>query len=233
MPQKLRIPKSVNEWMLCKREDFTPAYLKCYDKGVLESKIDRALRCLENCEVCPRKCHVNRIENKRGICLIGRYAKVSSFFPHFGEEDCLRGCNGSGTIFFSFCNLRCVFCQNFDVSWRGEGNEVSSKDIAEMMISLQEKGCHNINWVTPEHVVPQIIEALPHAIEMGLSLPIVYNTSSYDSLESIKLMEGIVDIYMPDFKFFTPELAKFYLTAEDYPEVAMGAIKEMHSQLAS
>lgn len=231
MLQKLKIPKSMTNWILCDREEFTPCYLKSYDKGVLESKIDRALRFLENCEVCPRKCHVNRLENKRGICLVGRYAKVSSFFQHFGEEDCLRGFNGSGTIFFSYCNLKCVFCQNFDVSWKGEGNEVTAKDIAEMMVFLQEKGCHNINWVTPEHVVPQIIEAMPYAIEMGLRLPIVYNTSSYDSIDSLKLMEGIVDIYMPDFKFFTPELAKFYLTAENYPEAAMNAIKEMHSQV--
>jgi putative pyruvate formate lyase activating enzyme len=225
-------PKTENDkWFLCNREDFTPAYLKSYDKGILERKVDKALKILENCEVCPRRCNVNRVKNKLGICRIGRYAKVSSFFPHFGEEDCLRGWNGSGTIFFSFCNLKCVFCQNFEVSWIGEGIEVGPKEIAKMMIILQEKGCHNINLVTPEHVVPQILEAIPFAIEMGLNLPIVYNTSSYDSIESLKLMEGIVDIYMPDFKFFTPKLAKFYLTAEDYPKVAMAAIKEMHSQV--
>jgi putative pyruvate formate lyase activating enzyme len=225
-------PKTENDkWFLCNREDFIPAYLKSYDKGILERKVDKALKILENCEVCPRKCNVNRVKNKLGICRIGRYAKVSSFFPHFGEEDCLRGWNGSGTIFFSFCNLKCVFCQNFEVSWIGEGIEVGPKEIAKMMIILQEKGCHNINLVTPEHVVPQILEAIPFAIEMGLNLPIVYNTSSYDSIESLKLMEGIVDIYMPDFKFFTPKFAKFYLTAEDYPKVAMAAIKEMHSQV--
>jgi len=225
-------PKTENDkWFLCNREDFIPAYLKSYDKGILERKVDKALKILENCEVCPRRCNVNRVKNKLGICRIGRYAKVSSFFPHFGEEDCLRGWNGSGTIFFSFCNLKCVFCQNFEVSWIGEGIEVGPKEIAKMMIILQEKGCHNINLVTPEHVVPQILEAIPFAIEMGLNLPIVYNTSSYDSIESLKLMEGIVDIYMPDFKFFTPKLAKFYLTAEDYPKVAMAAIKEMHSQV--
>jgi putative pyruvate formate lyase activating enzyme len=225
-------PKTENDkWFLCYREDFIPAYLKSYDKGILERKVDKALKILENCEVCPRRCNVNRVKNKLGICRIGRYAKVSSFFPHFGEEDCLRGWNGSGTIFFSFCNLKCVFCQNFEVSWIGEGIEVGPKEIAKMMIILQEKGCHNINLVTPEHVVPQILEAIPFAIEMGLNLPIVYNTSSYDSIESLKLMEGIVDIYMPDFKFFTPKLAKFYLTAEDYPKVAMVAIKEMHSQV--
>jgi putative pyruvate formate lyase activating enzyme len=225
-------PKTENgKWFLCNREDFIPAYLKSYDKGILERKVDKALKILENCEVCPRRCNVNRVKNKLGICRIGRYAKVSSFFPHFGEEDCLRGWNGSGTIFFSFCNLKCVFCQNFEISWIGEGIEVGPKEIAEMMIILQEKGCHNINLVTPEHVVPQILEAIPFAIEMGLNLPIVYNTSSYDSIESLKLMEGIVDIYMPDFKFFTPKLAKFYLTAEDYPKVAMAAIKEMHSQV--
>ncbi|MBI2654778.1 radical SAM protein [Candidatus Woesearchaeota archaeon] len=224
------MPKT-NDWFLCNREDFTPAYLKSYDEGLLQDKIDKALKLLENCEVCPRKCHVNRLENKKGVCLIGRHAKVSSFFPHFGEENCLRGWNGSGTIFFSYCNLKCVFCQNFDVSWKGQGEEVTAQDIAEMMIYLQEKGCHNTNWVTPEHVVPQILEALPIAIDMGLNLSIVYNTSSYDSIDSLKLMDGIVDIYMPDFKFFTPELAKFYLGAENYPEAAKEAIKEMQFQV--
>jgi putative pyruvate formate lyase activating enzyme len=156
---------------------------------------------------------------------------VGSYFPHFGEEDCLRGWNGSGTIFFSWCNLRCVFCQNFDLSQQGEGREVRPEELARMMLALQAKGCHNINFVTPEHVVPQILEALPLAIRGGLRLPIVYNTSAYDSLESIRLMDGVVDIYMPDFKFWNPELAKRYVKARDYPEAARAAIKEMHRQV--
>lgn len=225
------MPRSISEWILCNREEFTPAYLNSYDKGVMERKVDKALKLLESCTVCPRNCRVNRIENRAGICMSGRYAKVSSSFQHFGEEDCLRGWSGSGTIFFSFCNLRCVFCQNFDISWQGNGREAKPKDIARMMLSLQSRGCHNINFVTPEHVVPQIMEAMPYAIELGLNLPIVYNTSSYDSQESIELMNGIVDIYMPDFKFFSPENAKSYLSAENYPQAAMAAIKEMHSQV--
>ncbi|RMH97448.1 MAG: radical SAM protein, partial [Calditrichaeota bacterium] len=155
----------------------------------------------------------------------------SSYFPHFGEEDCLRGWRGSGTIFFARCNLRCVFCQNFDISQQDAGHEVTPQRLAEMMLELQEMGCHNINWVTPEHVVPQILEALPHAIEGGLRLPIVYNTSAFDSLHSLKLMEGIVDIYMPDFKYWDPEKAKRYLKTPKYPETARTAIKEMHRQV--
>jgi len=228
---KLNPPNYIKEWILCKREEFVPAYLKLFDKGMLEKKVEKALSLLESCCVCPRNCKSNRIENKIGFCKIGRFARVASYFPHFGEEDCLRGWNGSGTIFFSGCNLMCVFCQNFDISYRPVGKEVTPIELAEIMIELQNMGCHNINLVTPEHVVPQIIEALPHAIEMGLNLPIVYNTSSYDSLESLNLMEGIVDIYMPDFKFFSPEKSLFYLRAKNYPEIAKETIKEMYRQV--
>ncbi len=225
------LPKQIEEWILCNRQDFEPVYLKTYDKGLLEKKVSKALEKLRECKVCPRNCKVNRLENKVGICRIGRHAYVASYFPHFGEEDCLRGWHGSGTIFFSGCNLRCVFCQNFDISWQVTGLQVNAKTLAKMMIELQAKGCHNINLVTPEHVVPQIIEALPYAIEMGLKLPIVYNTSAYDSIDSLKLMEGIVDIYMPDFKFWSAEKCLRYLGARDYAEVAKQAIKEMHRQV--
>ncbi len=220
------------QWHL-PRNRFTPAYLKLYekDRSVFRERIDEGLEVLADCTVCPRDCHVNRMEDEHGKCRTGRKAWVSSYFAHFGEEDCLRGWNGSGTIFFSFCNLKCVFCQNHEISWAGAGKEVTAEEISEMMMSLQERGCHNINFVTPEHVVPQVLEALLPAIEKGLRLPIVYNTSAYDSLHSLKLMEGIVDIYMPDFKFWDPELSKFYMTENTYPEVARAAVKEMHRQV--
>ncbi len=219
------------EHFLIKKEEFKPAYLETYKSGLLKEKVEEALQILENCDVCPRNCHVDRSADKRGICMTGRYARVSSYFPHFGEEDCLRGYNGSGTIFFSYCNLKCVFCQNYDISWGGEGKISKPEEVAEMILSLQERGCHNINFVTPEHVVPQLLEALLIAVKNGLHLPIVYNTSAYDSMHSLKLLDGIVDIYMPDFKFWTPEIAFKYTTARNYPETARKAIKEMHSQV--
>ena len=210
--------------------EFTPAYLKL---GVaeLEGRAEAALAGLASCRVCPRDCEVNRLADETAICKIGRYAKVGSAFPHFGEEDCLRGWKGSGTVFFSLCNLRCVFCQNFDISQAGEGSTVTAERLAALMLGLQDKGCHNINFVTPEHVVPQILEALPHAVRGGLTLPIVYNTSAYDSLESLRHLDGIVDIYMPDFKVWDRQVAKRYLKAPDYPEAARAAVKEMHRQV--
>jgi putative pyruvate formate lyase activating enzyme len=183
------------------------------------------------CVVCPRGCKVDRREDVKGLCAIGRQAVVASYFPHFGEEDCLRGRNGSGTIFFSGCNLRCVFCQNHDISWEVRGERTTPERLASMMLELQAIGCHNINWVTPEHVVPQILEALPYAVAGGLELPIVYNTSSYDSLDSLRLMEGVVDIYMPDFKVWTRERARRYLKRPDYTEVARETVREMHRQV--
>jgi putative pyruvate formate lyase activating enzyme len=185
----------------------------------------------ERCVVCPRGCKVDRRADVAGLCAIGRHAVVASYFPHFGEEDCLRGRRGSGTIFFSGCNLRCVFCQNHDISWEVRGELVTPDRLAEMMIELQASGCHNINWVTPEHVVPQILEALPFALARGLELPIVYNTSAYDSLDSLRLMEGIVDVYMPDFKLWTSEAARRYLRRADYPDIARQTIAEMHRQV--
>ena len=185
----------------------------------------------ERCLVCPRGCKVDRRADVAGLCAIGRHAVIASYFPHFGEEDCLRGRRGSGTIFFSGCNLRCVFCQNHDISWQVRGELVTPERLAGMMLELQAIGCHNINWVTPEHVVPQILEALPLAYTWGLELPIVYNTSAYDSLDSLRLMEGIVDVYMPDFKLWTSEAARRYLKRADYPDVARGTILEMHRQV--
>ena len=212
-------------------QTFEPAYLALHRRGELLRRAREAVAQLESCRLCPRDCKVNRLENKIGVCRTGRYAVVSSYFPHHGEEDCLRGWRGSGTIFFSMCNLRCVFCQNYEISQLGEGREVTPQRLAAMMLELQAVGVHNINLVTPEHVVPQILEALVIAVEGGLRLPLVYNTSAYDSLESLRLMDGVVDIYMPDFKFWTPELARRYLKARNYPEAARQAIKEMHRQV--
>ena len=212
-------------------EDFEPAYMKLFHSGELYRRSRQALRSLANCKVCPRDCEVNRLNNEHSVCKTGRKARVGSYAPHYGEEDCLRGTNGSGTIFFSLCNLKCVFCQNYDISQDGEGIEVSPEDLAAMMLDLQNRGCHNINFVTPEHVVPQILEALPLAVQMGLRLPLVYNTGAYDSMESMRMMEGIVDIYMPDFKYWSNERSQKYLKAKDYPETARTEIKEMHRQV--
>jgi putative pyruvate formate lyase activating enzyme len=200
--------------------------------GELECRAAEAFQLLgPRCVVCPRGCKIDRRSNEKGLCAIGRHAVVASHFPHFGEEDCLRGRRGSGTVFFSGCNLRCVFCQNHDISWEVRGERVSPVRLAEMMLELQAIGCHNVNWVTPEHVVPQILEALPHAVAGGLRLPIVYNTSAYDSLDSLRLLEGVVDVYMPDLKVLTRERARRYLKRPDYPDVARETIKEMHHQV--
>ena len=212
-------------------EDFEPAYIKLFHSGELFRRSRQALRSLANCKVCPRDCEVDRFNNEQAICKTGRQAIVGSYAPHYGEEDCLRGTSGSGTIFFSLCNLKCVFCQNWDISQNGEGIEVSPEDLAVMMLDLQVRGCHNINFVTPEHVVPQILEALPLAVQMGLRLPLVYNTGAYDSMESMQMMEGVVDIYMPDFKYWNNERSQKYLKAKDYPEAARAVIKEMHRQV--
>ncbi len=216
-----------------KSEIFEPVYLQTYARDKLRPRVERALQLLQACVACPRSCRVNRLEDKFAVCKTGRHAVVSSHFPHHGEEDCLRGWKGSGTIFFAGCNLRCVFCQNFDISWQVRGTPTPPRELAAMMLELQGQGCHNINFVTPEHVAPQIVEALPFAIEGGLRLPLVYNTSAYDSLESLALLDGLVDIYMPDFKYWDSEMARKYSRAPDYPEVARHAIKEMHRQVGN
>ncbi len=209
---------------------FTPAYLKL-PPGELSRRAAIALEKLADCALCPRNCRINRLENQQAVCKTGRYAVVSSYAPHHGEEDCLRGTRGSGTIFFAHCSLRCVFCQNFEISWLGQGAAVTADELAAMMLQLQHCGCHNINLVTPEHVVPQALEALVIAAGSGLRLPLVYNSSGYDALESLALLDGVVDIYMPDFKMWDPEAARRYLKAPDYPEVARQALKEMRRQV--
>ena len=206
-------------------------YLALYREGNLDERIAEAQQRLSPCRVCPRHCKVDRLSDEKGICQTGVKAVVSSYAPHFGEESPLVGSGGSGTIFFTHCNLLCIFCQNYEISHLGQGIETDPGQLAAMMVSLQRQGCHNINFVTPSHVVPQILVALPKAIEKGLTVPLVYNSSGYDSLETLKLLEGIVDIFMPDFKFWDKDLAKRYAKAPDYPEVAQKAILEMYRQV--
>ncbi|MGH7676142.1 MAG: radical SAM protein [Gemmatimonadales bacterium] len=213
-----------------------PAYLALHRSGQLRARAERALAGLRSCRVCPRDCDVDRLADHYAFCKTGRHAVVASWFPHFGEEDCLRGWNGSGTIFFSHCNLRCVFCQNYDISQAAKVSQAQPTPpdrLAELMIELQARGCHNINVVTPEHVVPQVLEALVIAADNGLHLPLVYNTSAYDSAESLGLLDGVVDIYMPDFKYWKPESALRYVKAADYPEVARARILEMQRQVGA
>jgi len=210
---------------------FSPSYLDLHAKGILEERAAEARVRMKSCRLCPRECKVNRQEDERGFCRTGRNSVVSSYSPHFGEEDPLVGSGGSGTIFFTHCNLLCLFCQNYEISHLGEGREVSPDRLARVMLHLQEQGCHNINFVSPSHVVPQILAALPMAIEGGLKVPLVYNTGGYDSLETLRLLEGVFDLYMPDLKFMDGEFSQRYCRAKDYPERARAAIREMHRQV--
>ncbi len=186
---------------------------------------------LEECHLCPRRCGVNRLAGESRQCHVASQLIVSSYGPHFGEESPLVGRHGSGTIFFTYCNLHCVFCQNYTISQSGEGFPVSGEELARMMLSLQAKGCHNINLVSPTHVVPYILDALELAVGMGLYLPLVYNSGGYDSLETLKLLDGIVDIYMPDMKYSDEEIAEELSEVKDYPSVNKAAVKEMHRQV--
>lgn len=231
-----------------------PAFRGLLESGELERRAESAVAALSECRLCPRDCGADRSRSGFGgavecdareggeggrkrprrraaFCSTGRYARVSSASPHFGEEACLRGRRGSGTIFFSSCNLRCVFCQNWDISHVGAGAEVRAERLAEIMLGLAEQGCHNINLVTPSRVVPQILESLVIAAREGLDVPVVYNSSGYDSLEALALLDGVVDIYMPDFKYWDPKRAARHLKAADYPEVARQTLREMHRQV--
>mgnify|MGYP000200343389 FL=1 len=208
-----------------------PSYIALHQKGELQRRIEILKEILKNCHLCPRKCGVNRIDGELGYCRAPAELVVSSAFPHFGEEPPLVGYFGSGTIFLTHCNLRCIFCQNYDISHLGEGERVNAEVLARMMLRLQRQGCHNINFVTPTHYVPQIVEALPRAIEGGLAVPLVYNCGGYEELEVIRLLEGIFDIYMPDVKFMKREHAERYCNAPDYPEVVKAVLKEMHRQV--
>ncbi len=208
-----------------------PIAYTTWQAGGLPAKVEAARDELSDCVACPRDCGVDRLADEEGVCRIGRLARVTAAFAHGGEEDCLRGWRGSGTIFFGSCNLRCVFCQNWDISQGPAGRECTDEELAALMLDLQTAGCHNINLVTPEHVAPQVVEALAIAVPHGLRIPVVYNTSAYDALVSLQLMDGLVDIYMPDFKFWEPETARRLARAKDYPEVVRIAIQEMHRQV--
>jgi putative pyruvate formate lyase activating enzyme len=206
------------------------AYRELYRRGKLRGRVETALSLLGSCSVCPRSCGVNRLAGDIGKCRTSRQAIVSSYGAHFGEEAPLVGKHGSGTIFFANCNLGCLFCQNYSISQLGEGHKVDKEELAYIMLSLQEKGCHNINLVSPTHVVPQILQALELAVESGLKLPLVYNSGGYDSVETLKLLDGIVDIYMPDMKYDDEETARELSGIRNYPEANKAAVKEMHRQ---
>jgi len=199
-------------------------------RSALQEQAKRALDRLVACDLCPRRCGVNRLKDERGFCRTGRLARVAGYAPHFGEEEPLVGFSGSGTIFFSGCNLSCVFCQNYDISQQDRGTEVSSRELADMMLALQDKGCHNINLVTPTHVIAQILEALLLAKDDGLSIPLVYNSGGYDSVDALRLLEGVVDIYLPDAKYGNDEAAREYSEAPGYTSIMKSALLEMHRQ---
>lgn len=208
-----------------------PSYLTLFRSGELERRIGILNEKLRNCDICPRNCHVDRIAGERGFCRIGRRAKVASYGPHFGEERPLVGISGSGTIFFSGCNLACQYCQNWDISQKDAGIEVDAEELAGIMMKIQGTGCHNINLVSPSHIVPQFLEALEIACMRGLEVPIVYNTGGYDSIETLRSLDGVVDIYMPDMKYSDPEVGRKLSLVEDYPENNRQAVKEMHRQV--
>ena len=208
-----------------------PSYLRLHREGKLKDRVDQAIHLMRDCRLCPRECAVGRLSGETGFCRIGRKAKVASYNAHFGEESPLVGRSGSGAIFFSSCNLLCSFCQNYDISHLAEGIEVEPEQLAKMMIYLARSGCHNINFVTPTHVVPQILEGLYIAVEHGLDVPLVYNTGGYDNVETLKILDGIFDIYMPDFKFWDQKWAEKFCNAPDYKEKAVEAICEMHRQV--
>lgn len=207
-----------------------PSYIDVYQSGQLFERIKALQAVVTHCILCPHECKVDR-RHTTGKCRTGINALVASYHAHFGEESCLVGKFGSGTIFFTNCNLSCLFCQNWDISQMPNGHEVSPEELADIMIRLQQKGCHNINFVSPTHVVATIVEALPFAIERGLNTPLVYNSGGYDSVETLKLLDGIFDIYMPDFKYMDATIAKELSGAKDYPQRAIAALKEMHRQV--
>ncbi|MGD1991691.1 MAG: radical SAM protein [Anaerolineae bacterium] len=209
---------------------FEPAYLALLRSGELERRVKQAYERMHACDLCPRQCDVDRAE-ETGACRTGMEAVVSSFAPHFGEEDPLRGYSGSGTIFFAWCNLNCQYCQNYDISQLGRGRAVEAEDLASMMLTLQSQGCHNINLVSPSHVVAPILAALLIAAEAGLRRPIVYNTGGYDAASTLELLDGVVDIYMPDMKYADAEVGHRYSRVRNYPQINQAAVREMHRQV--
>ena len=225
------MPKGPFSWFVnYTKMAFIPSYIALFEKGELNHRIRLLKEFLKECRLCPRECRVNRLNGGVGYCKAPSELMVSSAFPHFGEEPPLVGYHGSGTIFLTHCNLRCVFCQNYDISHLGRGERITPSEMAKAMLKLQEMGCHNINFVTPTHYAPQIVASLPEAIEMGLSVPIVYNCSGYESIEVIRLLDGVIDIYMPDVKYMDEKFSKQFSNAPDYPEVLKQVLREMHRQ---
>jgi putative pyruvate formate lyase activating enzyme len=208
-----------------------PSYLRLYKTGELEERRKSAIEMLKSCKLCPHLCGINRAQGEKGFCRAGETVIVASIGPHFGEEDVLVGEHGSGAIFFGFCNVRCVFCQNYELSHYGEGREVSIEELANAMLRLQNMGCHNINFVSPTHFAAHIIQAVEIAANQGLHIPLVYNSGGFDTVETLALLEGIIDIYMPDIKFIDEETASKYLRVKGYPEAVKRAIREMYRQV--
>lgn len=217
-----------------KGTDFEPSYLKLHKTGELRKRGEKLWNIMKSCRLCPRKCEVNRLDGAEGFCHASSQLEISSYHPHFGEETPLVGRNGSGTIFFTNCGLRCVFCINWEISQGGQGQQRSIDDLAGMMLKLQAKGCHNINFVTPTHYVPHIILAVDRAAAKGLHLPLVYNTCGWENLEILKMLDGIIDIYLPDFKYSSEDMAvKYSAQANNYPEITQKAFFEMHRQVGT
>ncbi|OPX65259.1 MULTISPECIES: radical SAM protein [unclassified Methanoregula] len=212
-------------------DEFRPAYLTLHASGELDERADRAEDLLKACTVCPRRCGVNRFAGEQGFCRTGLLPVVSSYGPHFGEEPPLVGHGGSGTIFITHCNLACTFCQNADISQEGRGGEIPLEKFAEMMLRLQKGGCVNINVVTPTHIVPQLIRSIGIAAGRGLSLPVVYNSGGYESMDTLRLLDGIIDIYMPDAKYGSNRIAEALSGAAGYVDVMRDALREMHRQV--
>ena len=212
-------------------ETFEPAYLSLLNSGELVERVKIAYQRMSNCTLCGVSCEVDRLSGELGVCKTGVQARMSSFGPHMGEEDPLRGVRGSGTIFFGRCNLRCQYCQNSDISQRDSGELVEPEDLAAAMLELQSYGCHNINFVSPSHVVPQILAGVLVAAQAGLRLPLVYNTGGYDALESLALLDGVIDIYMPDMKYANAQVGRLYSRVKDYPQINQAAVLEMHRQV--
>ncbi|UCH13090.1 MAG: radical SAM protein [Bacteroidales bacterium] len=210
---------------------FEPSYIKLYKTGELEKRIKNIAEIYKLCTLCPQACEVDRYEGHGGKCKSSIMPTVSSASPHYGEEPPLVGYYGSGTIFFTNCNLHCIYCQNFDISQMSEGSEISYEQLAELIIALRNKGCHNINFVTPTHMLYQILRALEIAIEKGLNIPLVYNCGGYESVDTLKLLDGVFDIYMPDFKYYNEESGAALSDAKSYPQTAQMAISEMYRQV--
>ena len=228
----LALPDRILQAAEGKKNQSSPAYGLLEKEGLLAERVQQACAIFEECRLCPRQCGVNRFKGEKGFCRATAKPVVYSANPHFGEEVSLVGSGGSGTIFFSNCNLRCVFCQNWPISHEGRGKEISNDDLADLMLYIQKIGCHNVNLVTPTHVMPNILKATRIAHQKGLRVPLVYNTSGYESVEILRILDGIVDIYLPDMKFMDPEEAEIYMAgADDYPQMGKNALLEMHRQV--